>query len=297
MLSSVATSSVAPPPQLPLASDDAPQPAARRRSVGTALGAATGTLSAAVAAAAAKASKAAARPSTAKKPKASAGGYARSTSSARSPSGARKTGPLAFLDDPKLSLEEKLLKLLSYLNDRWNKELDQKMKEFKQTTTSAPAAGGGSSSSSGGLGGFLKKAVSFASSAMPGLGLQLQALESPAVRSALRSVAGPALAAVATAVGQPELAPVALKYGPDVVDAVAGVASSASSGAPAGPAGSSRSTAAKETAGGIGSDRNDQLKLMELQRILDQQKEMFSLVSNMLRTTHETRMAVVQNVR
>jgi hypothetical protein len=143
--------------------------------------------------------------------------------------------------------------------------------------------------------------ASFASAAMPALGLTAQALKIPAVRGVLSNVAGPALAAAATAMGQPALAPLALKYGPDLVDLAANAASSLDGGGSASsPAGGSRpssGTATKETADGLGSDRNAQLKLMEMQRILDQQKEMFSLVSNMLRTTHETRMAVIQNVR
>jgi len=228
-------------------------------------------------------------------PRTSASGYARTTSSRTSQSASKKAGPLAFLDDPKLSMEEKLLKLLGYLNDKWNKELDQKMKEFKKTSTSTSSSS--SSGSSSGVGGLVKKAVGFASSAVPQLGVTLAALRDPTVRSVLKNVAGPALAAVATAAGQPELAPVALKYGPDLVDAAAGAASYASSGttASAGPA-TRTTTTTKETADGIGSDKDAQLKLMEMQRILDQQKEMFSMVSNMLRTTHDTRMAVIQNV-
>jgi hypothetical protein len=221
-----------------------------------------------------------------------AGGYAKTASTASTSrttpgSSAPKPGPLAFLDDPKLSMEEKLLKLLAYLNDKWNKELDQKMKEFKTSS------GSGSSSSAGGLGGFLGKAAGFAATAMPQLGLTLAALKDPAVRGIVRSVAGPALAAAATAAGQPALAPVALKYGPELVDAAASVASSAGGSAAKG----GTSGATKESADGIGSDKDAQLKLMEMQRIIDQQKEMFSLVSNLLRTTHETRMAVIQNVR
>jgi hypothetical protein len=116
----------------------------------------------------------------------------------------------------------------------------------------------------------------------------------------LKNVAGPALAAAATAAGQPQLAPMALRYGPDLVDAAAGAASYASStsaGTASASSGTSSRTTTKETADGIGSDRDAQLKLMEMQRVLDQQKEMFSLVSNLLRTTHDTRMAVIQNVR
>jgi hypothetical protein len=140
--------------------------------------------------------------------------------------------------------------------------------------------------------------------ALPGLGVGLDALKTPAVRTVLKNVAGPALAAAATAAGVPQFAPVALKLGPDLVDFAASFPSASGAGSGSAPrsgpgAGGARSSssATKETADGLGSDKDAQLKLMEMQRILDQQKEMFSLVSNMLRTTHDTRMAVIQNVR
>jgi hypothetical protein len=37
--------------------------------------------------------------------------------------------------------------------------------------------------------------------------------------------------------------------------------------------------------------------MLELQRLQDKQKEMFSLVSNMLRSMHDTKMAVINNLR
>jgi hypothetical protein len=317
-----------------------------------------------------------------------AGGASGTTTDAKGKSSTGKaSGALAFLDDPKLSVEEKLLRLLSYLNDKWNKELDQKMKEFKQPAsgtasagTSSAGAGAATKAPSSSSGGLLKKAVGYASKAIPGLGVSLEVMKEPAVRSFTKAVAGPALAAVATYYGQPQLAPIALKLGPELADAAANAASavtdgdggsppsspsssgilsglfsgassgessgilsgltsgfssgtssgdssgilsgltsslssgtsSASSGilsgifsggSSASASGSSSSPGAssgaktQETASGIGSDRDAQLRLMEMQRILDQQKEMFSLVSNMLRSTHETRMAVVQNLR
>jgi hypothetical protein len=307
MLSPVPTSLV--PLALTVAPEDAPQVCARRKQKpprsGTAQSAAPTSTSGTSGTSASKSTKStkstkvtgsgsASRTTAAR---ASASGYARTASPSKSSSSAKKPGPLAFLDDPKLSMEEKLLKLLAYLNDKWNKELDQKMKEFKQTSTSTTTSSSGGSS---GVGGLVKKAVGFASSAVPQLGVTLAALRDPTVRTVLKNVAGPALAAVATAAGQPQLAPVALRYGPDLVDAAAGAASYASSstaGSSSASSGGSSRTTTKETADGIGSDRDAQLKLMEMQRILDQQKEMFSLVSNLLRTTHDTRMAVIQNVR
>lgn len=304
MLSSVASSPAQLPP-IDVAPEDAGPPGVPRKASSSGPSAAAVTTPAAEATAAAKTSKATKATKTSKatsKAKASATGYAATSSSAsrRASPTAKKAGPLAFLDDPRLSVEEKLLKLLAYLNDRWNKELDKKMKEFKETqatSSAAGSAGGAASASSGGASGLLKKAVSYASKAIPALGIQLEALKNPQVRSVLSSVAGPGLAALATGLGQPQLAPVALKMGPELVDGAAELARSLSSAPPAPPASTPGSTGSKEAASGIGSGKDDQLKLMELQRILDQQKEMFSLVSNMLRTSHETRMAVIQNVR
>ena len=89
---------------------------------------------------------------------------------------------------------------------------------------------------------------------------------------------------------------------PELVDAAAGLASSVGSGEAAvgtsvsgGSAGTTTKTT--ESANTLGSDKDAQLKLMEIQRIMDQQKEMFSLVSNLLRTGHDSRMAVIQNLR
>lgn len=298
MLSSVAASLAQLTP-LPAGAEDAPRAGASRSAAPRAV--ASGATSPSGAARAASAARTTRSSGTTSAARSSAAGYAKATSSssrtARSSSPTKKPGPLAFLDDPKLSVEEKLLRLLGYLNDKWNKDLDKKMKEFKDVEKVASSAGTPRSSSSS----LFKKVASFASAALPGLGLTAQALEVPAVRSALSSLAGPALAAAATAMGQPALAPLALKLGPDLVDLAADAATSLDGGgSTSGGSGATRSsprTATKETADGLGSDRNAQLKLMEMQRILDQQKEMFSLVSNLLRTTHETRMAVIQNVR
>lgn len=239
--------------------------------------------------------------------KTTAGGTASkatSTASSKPKSSAKKAGPLAFLDDPKLSVEEKLLKLLGYLNDKWNKDLDKKMKELKTTGGTASTGSSGSSSSgtsrSSGLGGALGSIVSMAKDVMPGIGIGLELLSTPAVRSTLSSVAGPGLAALATAAGLPELAPLALQYGPEIVDAAASAAKDASatpSSAVTTSTSSGSSSSSSASASGIGSDRDAQLKLMEIQRIMDQQKEMFSLTSNLLRTGHDARMAVIQNLR
>jgi hypothetical protein len=250
------------------------------------------------------------------RPKAGAAGYARAagaaaakpstkTTSTTKPvstaAAASKPGPLAFLNDSKLSVEDKLMRLLAYLNDKWEKDLQKKMKEL-----GASQGGTGSSSSSstakksgdgilGGLGGIVKAATSF----FPAAGVALDVLKIPGAREVLGKIGGPVLAAAATAMGFPQLAPLALQYGGQLVDLAAGVATSLDAGSAASTTTSSAaaSTATKSDGAGLSSDREAQLKLMEIQRIIDQQKEMFSLVSNMLRGTHEGRMAVIQNVR
>jgi len=90
----------------------------------------------------------------------------------------------------------------------------------------------------------------------------------------------------------PALAPVALQLGPAIVDA-GSRALSASGVAGAAPS----TTASSGDTKTEGSDREAQLKLMEIQRIIDQQKEMFSLVSNLLRSSHELRMGVIENTK
>jgi hypothetical protein len=156
------------------------------------------------------------------------------------------------------------MRLLAYLSDRWDKDLDKKMREVENLTTSTAASSSGSSSS--GTSGFLGSVAKVA-----------------------KTVAGPALAATATAFGMPELGPAALQLGPSLVDSGLVLLGSATG------AGATSTSTSSASDGAVSSDRQAQLKLMEIQRVIDQQKEMFSLVSNMLRSRHETRMGVIQN--
>jgi len=238
-------------------------------------------------------------------------GYAQSASAATSSSKSAttssktstsaKSGPLAFLDDSKLSVEDKLMRLLAYLNDKWDKDIDKKMKEIGAgagATSSAASAGSASASKPKEKSGILGSIVKAAKEFFPGVGIAAEALANPAVRALATKVGGPVLAAAATALGFPELAPALLKYGPQVVDLASGAASAfVDAGGAAAPASGGATASAAASDGAATSDRKVQQRLMEIQRIIDQQKEMFSLVSNMLRSTHETRMAVIQNVR
>jgi hypothetical protein len=191
---------------------------------------------------------------------------------------------LAFLDDKNLSLEDKLMRLLAYLNDRWEKDIEKKMREASGTDGKAAT-----SSSSSGIGGALGKLVGIAKDAFPPAGLVMSALQNPTVRGVVSKVAGPALAGLATTAGFPELAPLALRYGPSIIDSAAGAVTA--------PLAGTGSSTAGAKADGSTSDSQTQLKFMEIQRLLDQQKQMFSLVSNMLHSRQELRMGVIQNIR
>jgi hypothetical protein len=206
------------------------------------------------------------------------------------------TKALAFLDDKNLSVEEKLMRLLSYLNAKWDKDLEKKLKEFEtgQRTSTTQAA---PKKKSGGLLGSIGSVVKAATSFFPAVGIAVEALKNPAVRTVVSKIGGPVLAAAASALGYPALAPVLLRYGPTIVDAAAGIAASIDA-----PSGSTPSSGAPASTGSSPSetgmnDREMQLKLMEIQRIRDLQKEMFSMVSHILRSGHETRMNVIQNIR
>jgi hypothetical protein len=227
-----------------------------------------------------------------------------STAAKTSAATATKAGPLAFLDDKALSVEEKLMRLLSYLSAKWDKDLEKKLKEFQTgqqqggstTTAAAPKK------KSGGLLGSIGSVVGAATKFFPAVGIAVEALKNPAIRAVVSKIGGPVLAAAATALGYPALAPLLLKYGPAVVDVAAGIAGSVDGGTTGSGGTSASGGTAAASAGSSPSetgmnDREMQLKLMEIQRIRDLQKEMFSMVSQILRSGHETRMNVIQNIR
>ena len=220
------------------------------------------------------------------------------------------------------------MRLLAYLNDKWDKDLDKKMKELQSVDRAAA-----------------KKLLLVGRDAQverertprlrrlrregregvlpPGRGRAVAPREPGRARGPPK-LGGPVLAAAATAAGFPQLAPLALQLrlhagrrrggrrharsGPrrgaameppscppprwTATTAAATTSAATTSAATSASAGSTSATpAALLRPQGPGS------KLMEIQRIMDQQKEMFSLVSNCLRTGHDTRMAVIQNVR
>lgn len=198
---------------------------------------------------------------------------ARSTTKATSSS-------LSFLKDPKLSIEEKLMRLLAHLNQKWEREMQEKLDRIaageKGTTTKSKKSGG-----------VFGSVVSAASGALKAVGIDAGALTGSTLQGLLGKLGGPVLAAAASALGFPALAPALLKIGPNVLGAAAGAVSSAVGGA-------SGSQATSE--GGMKDSERQQL-VLEIQRITERQKEMFGLVSNILKANHDTRYAIVGNLR
>ena len=206
--------------------------------------------------------------------------------------------PLSFIRDPSLSIEEKMLRLLSFLNERWEKEMQQKMEQIEAgergSTSAAKSSGSKKKKGLGGLGSVLKGALGIG-------GIALEALKNPAVRQLVGKIGGPVLAAGATALGFPQLAPLLLQHGPKLIELAAGLASSLDG---AGESGSGGSDGAGKAGGGTSagggekiSDAKRQQLTLEIQRLYEKQKEMFGLVSNILRVGHDTRMSIVNNIR
>ncbi len=243
-------------------------------------------------------------------------GYATSTS---------LPAEFAFLRDPRLSLDEKLSRFIGILMTRADQDLLAQMEKMapgaKAKASGGTQAGGASAPKKkrkGGLWGAVKLI-------MPAVGMASSVLGEAATKKLVQQLGGPALAAAAAALGMPQLAPLALKAGAtlgalvtdsakgelgEVASAIGTLAEAAGTGAfsAAGVAGggvtATAASATGATAGGGatggtgaaagGSEKADQL---ELQRLMERQKETFTLLSNILRANHEARMASIQNIR
>jgi hypothetical protein len=205
----------------------------------------------------------------------------------------------AFLKDPSLTVEEKLFRFMCAVAKRNDDEVVKKMEEMKGGPVKAAAAGSAPAASSAPkpstgttIWGALKALV-------PPLGLAAQVVGDAKLKSMITQVSGPVLGAAATALGLPALAPLAMQAGPGLASALLdgkldGGASATSGAAPSAGSSGTSSNAASPTAAAA---KNEQVQLMELQRLVDKQKEMFAMISNVLRAQHDTRMAIIGNVR
>jgi hypothetical protein len=236
--------------------------------------------------------------------KGSGAGYAKAATSgtAQASSGSRLTGEWAFLSDPSLSVEEKLSRFMIAVQKKLGDELTDKMNDYK-----AKYGEGGTETEKQGSGGFLG---SILGAIFPSGGVFdkiLGGLEE-LLGSALKSLGGPLLAALATAVGLPMLAPAALKLGESLGGALAGAVSSGkpkstSTGTtktdkPSNPKTTTPSTTKGDAAkkGEAGSP-DERLEMLEIQRLVEKQNQMFTLVSNLLKSMNDTAMVAIQNVR
>ncbi len=165
--------------------------------------------------------------------------------------------------------------------------------------------GGLAGGAGGGLGGILGQLL-------PAAGMGLDLLQDPGLQDVLTQLSGPVLAGGACAFGFPEFAPMLLQAGPAIaqgafglLDAVGGGTSGSSSAgssgsttkSSSGSSGSSSKTSSSPSYSSGDDPQIEQKDILELQHLQDKQKEMFSLVSNVLRSMHDTKMAVINNVR
>jgi hypothetical protein len=226
-----------------------------------------------------------------------ASGYAAAAST--TPKTTTTRGEWDFLKDPKISFDEKLMRFLKLYAQKSEDEVVKKMEEMKgglpassTSSTSSPSSSTTSKPKSSGLGGLLKATLGGAVSALA---------SAPAIRGFVKQVSGPVLAAAATAVGLPGLAPVVAQGGSKVadllLDAADGLGKSLS-GSTTSSASSGSATGASTTASSEPKRaESEKAQLIELEYLVEKQKEAFTALSNMLRANHEMRMSAVQNLR
>lgn len=251
--------------------DPAPAPAARPRSVSTP----SITLDALETAA-----RAFATVSLGRRPAIAWAG--RTSSALGSAAGYAKASDYAFLKDPRLTLEQKLIRFYAL----FSKKLDEDIARLKDPSKASSSSASKSSSTK-------KKGL---------LGKLVKTLGEKLLKPALAKIAGPVLAAGASALGFPMLAPILLKAAP----ALAGLASeaigslgsgAASPSSSAASSGTSSSSSGASSASSTSGPSDDRVQMLELQQAVDKQKEMFTLVSNLLRSLHDMRMSAIQNIR
>ena len=237
--------------------------------------------------------------------KTSGAGYARAGASAAATgsSGSRGIGEWAFLSDPSLSVEEKLSRFMIAVQKKIGDELTDRMNDYR-----AKYGEGGTETKKQESGGFLGKILGAIFPAGGIFDKVLGGLEE-LLGTALKTLGGPLLAALATAVGLPMLAPAALKLGESLGAALAGGASSGKAKGPstgtakgekAGDPKTSKTTTTKAgttTKKGEAGSPDERLEMLEIQRLVEKQNQLFTLVSNLLKSMHETTMVAVHNVR
>lgn len=228
------------------------------------------------------------------------------------------SGGWSFLSDASLSIEEKLARFMMTVQKNLDDELTTKMNDYRAKYGEGGSEARKEEGGGGFLGGILK-AIFPSGGLFDSLFGGLEKM----LGDALKSFGGPLLGALATAVGLPMLAPAAAKLGASIGAALsdglqgkktggAGKGTTAEKGTPAGKGTSTGKTSssgksgttAKPSSGTPGSTKkgeagspDERLEMLEIQRLVEKQNQLFTLVSNLMKGMHETTMVAVQNVR
>lgn len=201
----------------------------------------------------------------------------------------KRKGEFAFLDDPRMSVEEKLFRFMQLMSKKSEDDLVKKMKEFQSEKKSS---GKGASGGGGGLWTSLKSAV-------PGLATFESVIGDKTLQKLGQELGGPVLAAAVTAVGLPELAPVAMALGPELAKAGPKLLE-ALDAIPVG--GSAPGSASSSSGSGLGATSDGKKTLsreeaMEIEFMMQQQQQLFSALSNVMKSMHDTKMSIIGNIR
>jgi hypothetical protein len=179
-------------------------------------------------------------------------------------------------------------------------ELTQKMKDYK---AKYGEAGTEAKKDDGGIFGTILKVIcpplAIADSVFGGVDEFL--------KNALQVLGGPLLAALATALGLPMLAPAALALGEGLGAMLGGGSTPAKTktdttkdktptkGTTTKP--KTDPKADPKTGTGEAGSPDERLEMLEIQRLVEKQNQMFTLVSNVMKGMHETTMVAIQNIR
>ncbi len=247
-------------------------------------------------------------------------GYARAASSSTSTPAAK--GEWSFLSDASLSVEDKLALFMQAVQQKTDAELTQKMEDYRAKYAEEVEAKKKEEEGGGWFSTLLKVLIPPLALADLFTGGDIDKF----IGGAVKALGGPLLAALATAVGLPWLAPVAMKAGSALGDAIAGTGSKKSGSAKqtkaekkddkgTKEAKDSKGTAAPSTGKTSGTTAkkddkkteaakkeeagtpDERLAMLEIQRLVEKQNQMFQLVSNVLKGMHETNMVAIQNLR
>ncbi len=201
-------------------------------------------------------------------------GTAVPTSSTSTGASTSTSGEWGFLNDKKMSIEDKLFLFMQRVQKRNDDVLDAKMKEYKEKFVDKKGLFGGVGSFFSGLASALAAPEDLL---VKGFAELIKDLGPKAFEQVVSLVA-PGLGPLARQVA----APFAKLIAGDVLSAVSSSSSSSGSGA-------SSSTEAGSP--------DEKLAMFELQRLVEKQNQMFNAISNILKNMHETAMNTIGNFR